>query len=207
MKKFFGLLSLCLLLPLQACAQEQWQEGVHYEVISDKAVEKKEVMEFFSYWCPACFNFEVIAKQIERELPEGAVFTKVHVNFMGMATPEVQEMATQAMMIARALKQEKAVNEAIFNYIHKQRGVVSSMDDLKKIFELAGIDNATFDKTARSFGAKTLFRQNQKLLADYRSAVRSVPTFIVNGKYKAQFLRGMSPDDFSDLVVWLTQLD
>ena len=56
MKKIWLLLSLVLLLPLQACAQEKWREGTHYKVIAEQATEKKEVLEFFSFWCPHCFN-------------------------------------------------------------------------------------------------------------------------------------------------------
>ena len=45
MKKILLLLSLTLLMPLQACSQEKWREGSHYNVIAEQVTEKKEVLE------------------------------------------------------------------------------------------------------------------------------------------------------------------
>ena len=207
MKKLFGLLAFMLILPLQACAQEQWKEGEHYEVIAEKATQTRQVQEFFSFWCPHCFRFEGLVKDIQAKLPADVKFDKVHVNFMGFTTPDVQEMATAAMMVGRSMGQEAKLNEAIFKYIHVQRGAISAQKDLKNIFIINGVDGEQFDKLINSFGVKNMVRQNNNQITEFREAVHSVPTFIVNGKYKAQFARGMKPNDFIDLVVWLSQLD
>jgi thiol:disulfide interchange protein DsbA len=76
MKKIFLLLGLILFLPLQACAQEKWREGTHYKIIADQATEKKEVIEFFSFWCSHCFNFEPIVKDIKSKLADDVEFKK-----------------------------------------------------------------------------------------------------------------------------------
>ncbi|WP_026376317.1 thiol:disulfide interchange protein DsbA/DsbL [Aestuariibacter salexigens] len=205
MKKLFALLLLTLLLPLQACAQEQWQEGTHYEIISDEATAQPEVMEFFSFWCPACFRFEPLVGQIKQQLADDVKFTKVHVNFMGFTGPDVQDAATRAMMVARALKKEEAMNQAIFNYIHVQRSTITGLDDLRNIFIVAGVEPEDFDKMAKSFGINSQLQKNNKLIDDYRSHLRGVPNFIVNGKYQAKFTRDMTADDIVDLIVWLSK--
>ena len=204
MKKILLLLSLALFLPLQACAQEKWSEGTHYKIIADKATEKKEVLEFFSFWCPHCFQFEPIVKNIKTKLASNVEFKKVHVNFMGFASKQVQDDATQAMMVARALKKSDVLNQAIFKYIHVTRASVTGLKDLKNIFIVNGVEPEDFDKMVSSFGVNNMLKMNNKAIQQYREHVRSVPSFIVNGKYQATFTREMNQDEMVDLIVFLS---
>ncbi|GAA0371391.1 thiol:disulfide interchange protein DsbA/DsbL [Bowmanella denitrificans] len=205
MKKLFSLLILVLMLPLQACAQEMYKEGEHFEVINDKATDKAEVLEFFSFWCPHCHAFEPLVAQMKQKLDKDVSFEKVHVNFMNFAKTETQDEATKAMMVGRALKREDALNKAIFNYIHVQRSPVTSLKDLENIFIINGVDSGEFEKLASSFGVNSMVSKNNKAIEQYRSHLTGVPTFIVNGKYKAKFTREMGPDDMVDLIVWLSK--
>ncbi|MBT0585330.1 thiol:disulfide interchange protein DsbA/DsbL [Alteromonas oceanisediminis] len=205
MKKLFLSFVFAALIPLQACAQEQWQEGKHFKVISDTATEKPVVTEFFSFWCPACYNFEPLVAEIKKQLPEDVKFNKVHVNFMGFTSADVQDEVTRGMMIARAVKQEERLNGAIFNYIHKQRASITGLEDVRNIFVVNGVDEAEFDKLASSFGVNSMVQKNNKEIEKFRSHLSGVPNFIVNGKYQATFSRDMTPDDMTNLIVWLSK--
>ncbi|MDN4504436.1 thiol:disulfide interchange protein DsbA/DsbL [Alteromonadaceae bacterium BrNp21-10] len=204
MKKILALCAFALWLPLQACAVEQWQEGEHYDVINDTASAKPEILEFFSFWCPHCYSFETLVAQIKPKLEKNVKFKKVHVNFMGFTTPAIQDEATKAMMVARSLKDESLI-QAVFKYIHVQKSSVTSLKDLKNIFIVNGVNADDFDKHASSFSTNNMVLKNNKLIDQYRSNVTSVPTFIVNGKYKAKFTREMTQDDIVNLIVWLTK--
>ena len=204
MKKILLLLSLAILIPLQACAQERWQEGTHYKVIAEQATEKKEVLEFFSFWCPHCFNFEPIVKDMKSKLADDVEFKKVHVNFMGFTSQAIQDDATKAMMVARELKKADQLNQAIFKYIHVSRSSITGIKDLKNIFVVNGVEPEEFDKMMSSFGVRSRLNMNNKSIQQYREHVSSVPNFIVNGKYQATFTRDMTPDDIVDLVVFLS---
>jgi thiol:disulfide interchange protein DsbA len=204
MKKILLLLSLALLFPLQACAQEKWREGTHYKIIADQATEEKEVLEFFSFWCPHCFSFEPIVKDIKSKLASDVAFNKIHVNFMGFASVAVQDNATKAMMVARKFKKSDELNQAIFRYIHESRSAISSLKDIKNIFVANGVESEEFDKMISSFGVDTMLKMNNKSIQKYRKHVTSVPNFIVNGKYQATFTRDMKPDDMTDLIVFLS---
>lgn len=204
MKKLLTILTVCLLLPLQACAQEQWKEGEHFVVISDEATEKPEVSEFFSFWCPHCFNFEPLVAQMKSKLDPSVAFNKVHVNFMGFTGPDVQNAATRAMMIARSMKQDKKIVDAIFRYIHVQRSSIASMNDLRNIFIVNGVEPEEFDKLSKSFAVNSMVQKNNKAVDKYRKHLKGVPNFIVNGKYQAQFTRDMGPGDMVELIVWLS---
>ncbi|WP_137165820.1 thiol:disulfide interchange protein DsbA/DsbL [Salinimonas lutimaris] len=209
MKKFALIIFMALLVPLQACAAEQakWEEGKHYKVLDEPASDKPVITEFFSYWCPHCFQFEPLVKEIKQKISKDTKFNKVHVNFMGFTSSDIQDDATRAMMIARALKQEDTLNAAIFDYIHKQRASVTGLKDLRSIFAVNGVDKAEFDKLASSFGVNNMLKQNNKTLDEYRDYVRGVPNFIVNGRYQAQFTSDMSREDIVDLIVWLSKQD
>jgi thiol:disulfide interchange protein DsbA len=205
MIKLVSVLLLATLLPLHANAVDLWEEGKHYTVISDKATAKPEVKEFFSFWCPACYRFEPIVKTIKNGLSNDVKFTKVHVNFMKFAGPDVQEAATKAMIIARAMKKETELNGAIFNYIHEQRSTVTGLKDLRSVFVINGVEPDKFDKLAKSFSVKSLFNKNNKEITKFRENLNGVPNFIVNGKYQATFTKDMSKDDIADLIIWLTK--
>lgn len=211
MHKYLFLFIFALFLPLQSSAQELYREGTHYVIVGEEATEKPEVIEFFSYWCGHCYNFEPLVKLLNERLEEekqknhDVNFKKVHVNFMGFTKSEIQDEATKALMIARALKKEKEMNAAIFKYIHVQRAPVTGLNDLRNIFAVNGVDNAEFDKLAKSFGVNSQLKANNKSMKKYFKHLRGVPNFIVNGKYQAKFTREMSPDQMLDLIVWLTK--
>ncbi|WP_158771226.1 thiol:disulfide interchange protein DsbA/DsbL [Paraglaciecola sp. L1A13] len=205
MKKIILALFIAVLVPLQACAQEQWKEGEHYTIINDTATDKPVINEFFSYWCPHCFQFEPIVKEIKSKISDDVKFEKVHVNFMGFTSPEIQDDASRALMVARALKKEDALSTAIFRYIHVQKSSVTSIKDLKNIFMVNGVDEADFDKLVGSFGVNSMLKKNNKMVEKYRQYLRGVPNFIVNGKFQAKFTRDMNTKDMVDLIVWLSK--
>ena len=208
MKKFAVFFVMAVLMPLTACAQEsnsKWKEGTHCTVLDREATDKPVITEYFSYWCPHCFQFEPIVAQIKEKKSDGTKFTKVHVNFMRFAGPDTQNDATKAMLIARSLKQEEAMNGAIFNYIHKQRASITGLKDLRNIFVVNGVEGEEFDKLANSFGVNSMVRKNQQQIDDYREYLNGVPSFIINGKYQPTFTRDMSYDDIVDLIVWLSE--
>ena len=203
MKKFALWVVLALLIPLQVSAAEKWQEGTHYEEIDKPLSDSPQVVEFFSYWCPHCYRTEPFVAELKKSLDKGVKFEKVHVNFMPYASKEVQDEVTTGMLIAKALKQEDKLSGAIFNYIHKQRATITGMKDIRNIFIINGVDSAKFDKMAKSFGVRSMLGKNNKVVEDYRSEVRSVPTFIVNGKYKVQFGRDMTQSERFELINFL----
>ena len=205
MKKLIAALSFCLFLPLQACAQEQWQEGKHFDVIAEQATADRQVTEFFSFWCPHCYNFEPLVAQMKVRLDKEVTFNKVHVNFMRFTGPVVQDDVTRGMLVGRAMKEEAKYNAAIFNFIHVQRQAITGLEDVKRIFIENGADAAEFDKMAKSFGVNSMMQKNEKAIAQYRNYLKGVPTFIINGKYVAKFTRQMTADDMVELIVWLSK--
>lgn len=208
MKKFAVLIAIALLFPLTACAQapgSKWQEGTHYVVLDEEPTETPVIREYFSFWCAHCYRFESIVEQIKARKNPNTSFEKVHVNFMGMTGPDVQDAATRAMFVAKQMKQEEAINAAIFKYIHVQRAPITNLNDLRNIFIAKGLDGEKFDGLASSFGIHRLMQTNQAKIDEYRSYLTGVPNFIINGRYQPTFTRDMTPDDMIELIIWLSQ--
>lgn len=205
MKKLILLTITALLFSAQACSVELWEEGKHYKVISEQATDKPEILEFFSYWCPHCYNFEPLVAQIKQKMSDDVTFKKVHVNFMRFTSADVQDEATKALMIARVLDKEEEMNQAIFRNIHVQRAPVTGLNDLTNLFIVNGIDAEKVEKAAKSFSINSQLKKNNQLVKEYRRHLSGVPNFIVNGKYQAQFTKDMTSDDIVDLIVWLSE--
>ncbi len=183
----------------------KWIEGTHYNVIADSVSEQKQVVEYFSFWCPACYRFEAIANQIKSTLADDVTFKKVHVNFMGFTTSDVQEQATKAMLIGRQMDMEELMNAAIFGHIHNQKQQIKGINDLRELFISYDISGADFDKAWATDELTTAFEKNNSEITQFKEHLNSVPNIVINGKYQAKFAREMTLQDIVELVNWLSQ--
>lgn len=200
---------LAVLLPLAATSfAATYEEGLHYDVVSERATKKPEVKEFFSFYCPACNSLEPLLNELKPRLDKNVTFKKSHVDFVGVRNPEHQKMITQALATAEVLPQKDKIVTAIFNHIHTKRASFNELADIKDVFIAQGVDSEKFDKLFASFSVRTL-SSKMKRDQDYfqsKGALRGVPTFIVNGKYKLN-LGGdsgvTSAEDISKLINYL----
>ncbi|MGO2076150.1 MAG: thiol:disulfide interchange protein DsbA/DsbL [Pseudoalteromonas prydzensis] len=199
---------LALLLPLAANAATTYEEGVHYDVVSERASKKPEVKEFFSFYCPACNNYESLLAEVKPKLNKDVEFKKSHVDFVGVSNAENQQMISQALATAEVLPQKDAIIAAMFNHVHVKRAKFNELADVKDVFVAQGVDGDKFDKLYKSFSVRTMsskMKRDQDYYKD-KGALRGVPTFIVNGKYKLNLGResGITePEDISKLINYL----
>lgn len=80
MKKIIMLMSGLLMGSLVQAAPV-FKEGVNYEVVKQSPSAKPEVLEFFSYFCPHCYQFEPIMTDVKKGLPQGVEFKRNPVAF------------------------------------------------------------------------------------------------------------------------------
>lgn len=183
----------------------KWVEGTHYNIIADSVSAQKEVVEYFSFWCPACYGFEAVANQIKSNLDDDVIFRKVHVNFMSFTTAEIQEEATKAMLIGRQMGMEELTNAAIFAHIHEQKQTIEGMRDLKELFISYDISASEFENALAKDELTAAFEQNNNEIAQFKEHLNGVPNIVINGKYQAKFTREMTLLDVVELVNWLSQ--
>jgi len=185
-KWFLGLLSVALLVIGSAQAQ-QFEEGVHYEIIADEATSKPEIVEFFSFYCVHCFRFEPIAKALKEAHPEA--FEKAHVSFIS-PRGDVGETMTKAFAAAQKLDIEEKISDAIFDYNFNKNSMLTSKQDIRNVFVVNGVAGDEFDKALASFAVRAAASKMDRRASNL--GVNATPTFIVNGKYK------MLPQGFRD---------
>ena len=199
MKKFFAIFAGLLLLPLAAQAVD-FKEGKHYEVIKQTATAQPEVVEFFSFYCPHCFQFEPLIEQLEKKLGKDVKIKKNHVNFLGK---EMGPQLTQAYAAAELLEVEDKVASLIFDQLNIQRKAINGEQGILDIFEKAGISNAAAQGALESFSASGIASQMKRNTETFK--IRGVPTFIVNGKYQVTINSVKNTEEFIELVAFLTK--
>ncbi|MCG7564098.1 MULTISPECIES: thiol:disulfide interchange protein DsbA/DsbL [Pseudoalteromonas] len=201
--------ALALFLPLMANAAN-FQEGKHYEVVAERGTKKPEVTEYFSFYCPACNNFESLIGEFKPKLDQDVKFKKSHVDFVGVRDPEIQQMMSTALATASVLPQKDKIVSAMFAHLHGKRGKFNEVADIKDLFVAQGVSGEKFDKLYKSFSVRTKakkMKRAQEQMQD-KGALSGVPTFIVNGKYKLILSRESgvtSPDDIAALINYLAK--
>ena len=181
-KLLFAVLAL-MMFPATA---QQFEEGVHYEVIAEQGTEEPTITEYFSFFCGACYRFEPIAQAMDEKYPEA--FEKSHVSFINYKGQGM--MMNQAWALAQRLGKEKEIAAAIFQRNFAQGNMIGSKEDFEAIFATNGVDKADFDKMINSFGVRGMANKMDREASNY--GVNSTPTFIINGKYK------LIPQGFSE---------
>ncbi|NMP32004.1 thiol:disulfide interchange protein DsbA/DsbL [Thalassotalea sp. M1531] len=201
-KKLFAV--IFLLLPLFPAQAIEFTEGDYYVEIKGNVTAQKEITEFFSFYCPACFKQEPFMNQLKIALPEGATFKKNHVDGMPGRNPEIENLLTKALIAAKHLNVEDKIVPAIFNYIHLNKANFSNEKDIKNLFVINDVDGDKFDKVFSSFSVNMGAKKMQKNTENIRSqGFTSVPTLIINGKYKPVTNKIKTMDEYKNLVLFL----
>lgn len=183
MKKFVlksALVALSALFALNVGANTpNLTAGKEYTEVRQVPSAQKEVLEFFSFYCPHCYDFELgykIPSKIKEGLPEGAVLKQYHVDFLGRES----ENLTRAWALAMALGVEEKVKTPLFE--NAQKNAIKSMDDIRAIFVANGITGEQFDNGINSFAVNGLVNKQKQAAEDFN--VRGVPAFFVNEQYQ-----------------------
>ena len=199
MKKF-ALLCFTFIMSTFAHAVD-FKEGTDYFVVSKVASKKPEVVEYFSFLCPACYRFEPLVNNLKKTLPSDVTFRKSHTETLG---GKVGEELVKAYSLSKLLKTNDVMVPKIFQAIHVTRMPIASMNDIKPLFMDAGVSEKKFNAGVKSFKLKRMvnqMRQNNK-----RFRITGVPTFIINGKYQVNNQKITSEEQFNELVNYLVQL-
>lgn len=172
--------SLFFVFVLPGQASVTLQEGKQYTKLLSPVKDAPPVVEFFSFYCPACSSFYSpyqVSKNIQAQLPEGVKVEKYHASFMGTMGKQL----TEAWSVAKALGVEDKVEGPLFEAVLKHRSVKSE-DDIKSVFVQAGVGAAEFDAARNSFMVKTMTARQEKAAEEFE--LTGTPSFYVNGKYQ-----------------------
>jgi thiol:disulfide interchange protein DsbA len=209
-----------LLLPL-AVPGATWTEGVQYVRLAPPQQTtvpsgKVEVMEVFSYGCPACNAFLPVMEKLHRSLPANAQVVYLPAAFN---PAEDWPMFQRAFLAAQALGIAERTHQAMFDAVWKtgELGITDpgtnrlkqplpSIADAARFYaRVAGVDPQQFLAMANSFGIDSKIRAADAQILAMR--VDSTPTLIVNGRYRVIRDELKNNDELIEVVKYLVAKD
>lgn len=190
--------------PAQASKNELFVLGKHYVEIEGKQTSKPEVAEYFSFYCTHCYKAEPFMHNVKKLLPLPSQFVKNHVDGMPGKSIEVEHFLTKALVTARLLDVEDKMVDVIFSYIHQGKADFSTAKQVRNLFLLNDVTGDEFDKAFNSFKvnmAANTMRINTSALR--KQGIGSVPTLIINGKYKPIHKALKTQREYLELIIFL----
>jgi thiol:disulfide interchange protein DsbA len=194
----------------------KWVEGKQYQRIEPaqpkvSGTSKIEVVEVFSYGCPACNQYHATASRLARELPADAQMAYLPASFVPQ---ENWVMLQRAYYAAQAMGVAAKGNDAMYDAVwktkeltaYKDSGALKSKDalptlaDAAKVYAKFGVDPKDFVAVANSFAINIKVRRADELVKAY--GVEGTPTIVVNGKYRLSPSQ-VGADQSIELTKWL----
>lgn len=166
----------------------KFKEGQHYERLVPTqptvgSADKIEVAEVFQYTCPHCFTLDPTLSQWADELDPDARFVRIPAVFNRAAQVHAQMFYTAELLASNGtLEDFGQFHTAAFNEIHRRGNRLVSVDAIERLFARFGVSGEDFSKSWNSFPVNQKLRVGGDLVRRYN--VASVPTIVVNGKYR-----------------------
>lgn len=156
------------------------QEGVHYQrvphVHENPSSDRVEVMAFFSYACPHCYQFDQILHEWAKKSSFPVDLVLVPVTFR-----PGWDIYAAAYYTAELFNKLDGIHADFYKAIHEEGRNLMDMGELTQFFAKHGITPSQFMKTIDSFGVRVKMGSAVKMATDYR--ISAVPTLLVNRKY------------------------
>ncbi len=196
------LLILCFSIISLNAYSESFVEGVHYKKITPNVgtsdSSKIEVLELFSYGCPHCNSFEPPMHKWLKSKPANVNFSRRPVSF----GRQVWANYAQAYYTAEVLEALDKIHAPMFDAIHKEKNRLVDVASIRELFIKNGVSGDDFESAFYSFAVDARLRRDQRTLGKYQA--NSVPTMIVNGKYRIDSsMTGHNNDKMLEVVNYL----
>lgn len=186
----------------------KFREGQHYfrMVPTQPTVggaDKIEVAESFMYSCPHCYTLEPYIKSWVANKDPGVRFVRIPSQWNQLAQLHAQIYYTQDILGRNgALSDAGAFHEAVFEEFHRRGNRLTSESAIQKLFERFGVSADDFEKTWNSFEVNQKMRVGADLIRRYN--ITSVPTVVVNGKYRTSAGDAGGYEELLELIDELT---
>jgi len=156
------------------------EEGFDYRILpTPQPLESKgkvEVIEFFWYGCPHCYDFEPELNAWLKRQPKDVIFRKVPVAFRDDFMPH-----SQLFYALEAMGKGDALNDKVMYAMHKENKRLMTENEIADWAASQGIDRNAFMATYRSFAVVSKARAARQMADAYR--IDGVPTIVMQGRY------------------------
>ncbi len=161
--------------------QAQPKAGVEYRELGaaqpTDVPGKIEVLEFFWYGCPHCYNFEPVITPWVKKLAKDVHFRRVPAMFN-----EEYAQGARAFYALEAIGEEERLHKPLFDAVHTgSRLRVGNEAALTEWLGKQGVDLKKFAAAYRSFSVEGKLKRAAQLTQAYK--IEGVPSMAVGGKY------------------------
>ena len=161
--------------------QAQPTAGVEYRELSaaqpTDSAGKIEVIEFFWYGCPHCYNFEPALTPWVKKLPKDTQFRRIPAIFN-----DDWAQGARAYYALEAIGEGERLHKPLFDAIHQDTKLkVANEAALTEWLGKQGVDTKKFAAAYRSFSVEGKIKRAAQLTQAYK--IEGVPAMAVNGKY------------------------
>ncbi|MGI9322755.1 MAG: thiol:disulfide interchange protein DsbA/DsbL, partial [Pseudomonadales bacterium] len=157
----------------------EYVEGEHYVLAEQPRRvkgDKAEVVEFFSYGCIHCYNFDPGLEDWVQAQGDGVVFQRIP-----LVGSDYWRMLGRAYYTMQALNLGAREHHAMFREIHDKQNILNSPDKLETFFADFGVAGEDFQSAFNSAEvARQVARADQ---LGRRFKIAAVPTMVIQGKY------------------------
>lgn len=171
---------LWLCLVAAGSAQAALTAGKEYTLLNPprptESGKKIEVIEFFYYGCPHCFNLEPNLEAWRKTLPADVAFRRIPGVFRDSWMP-----LTKLYYTLEAMGLTEKLHANVFNAIHVENTDLGSDKAILDWVAKHGVDRKKFAATFNSFAIQNKAQQARSLTQSY--GVQGVPAIVVDGKY------------------------
>lgn len=181
------------------------QAGNEYVVLTpaqsnNAPAGKTEVIEFFWYSCPHCYQFEPLFDAWAAKQPNDVVIHRVPIAFQQNANFVPQQ---KLYFTLESMGLLPTLHVAVFEAIHKERKRLIKDEDIFSWVESKGVDRKQFEEVYNSFAVANSVRRATQIQDDYR--LEGVPALAVAGKYYTDGSKAGSMGKALDVVDVLVQ--
>lgn len=178
-KKFISTTALILCSLMGAATAQNYYQTITPQVDPIFDPNKIEVVEIFSYACPACNTFEPFFAAWADTQKDVA-----DVDVISLAAPGqgVWTLYAQVFYTLEAMNELEKGHQAFFDAIHKDRKRFTNEKQIAKFMATQGIDEDRFLKAWNGFSAKSSFNRAENLI-QHQYRVPFTPAIVIDGQY------------------------
>jgi|SRR5437660_12680031 len=201
MKRLFSLLMVLLMAaPLARAQPGKYQYTELKPPLPVEAQGKNvEVVEFFWYGCPHCYNLEPLIEAWTKKLPPDVQFRRIPAVFNERWAHDAAIFYTfEAMGVLDKL------HRPFFDAIHRDRLRTDNQEAMTQWLQKNGVDPKKFYDTLKSFTIQSKTRRAVQLTTAYK--IDGTPAMAVQGRFTVSTEQGRNFEGMLDTVSYLVDM-
>jgi len=198
LKLFIAALVAAPLIALAQGAKPQYTE-LNPPQPTDTDGKKVDVVEFFWYGCPHCYNLEPLLETWTKKLPPDVQFRRIPAVFNERWGHDAAIYYT-----FEALGVLDKLHRPFFDAIHRDHLRTDDPQAMTEWLSRQGVDPKKFFDTMKSFGVQSKTRRAAQLSVAYK--IDGTPAMAVQGRYTVSADQGGSREGMLDTVSYLVNM-